>query len=197
MVNIEAIINNLKEFYSLKDKIITHVGIGGGILVGYTKDAREVIATDNNAEILKPLTEKLIHVKLEKKFTIILTDYNKFTVSTDTTFFEFCMHEMENPYDTVLQAKGLSSTVLIADHGINSEWAYYTCETEKIENSWKEIEKFKIIKRERFEEYQIFNSYEEIYNKLSVLGEESIGRIKEFEGKTDFKIRMPYEICLI
>lgn len=197
MVNIDSIINNLKEFYSLSDKRITHAGIGGGILTDYTMDAREVIATDSNAEILKPLTEKLIHNKPDNKFTIIITDYINFTEKSDLTFFEFCMHEMENPHEKILHAKELSSTVLIADHARNSDWAHYTNETEKIENSWKEIERFNIIKRERFEEYQIFNSYEEIYDKLSVQGEESIRRIKEFEGKTDIKIRMPYEICII
>lgn len=197
MVNIDLIIKNLKEFYPPDDKKIIHAGIGGGILTGYSRDAREVIAIDSDERIFIPLKEKLKQLKLEKKFTIIITDFMHYNGEADLTFFEFCMHEMKNQNEIIRHAKNISGTILIADHARNSDWAYYTCETEKIENSWKEIERFSIIKRKRFEEYQIFNSYEEIYNKLSVQGEKSIRRIKEFEGKTDLKIRMPYEICLI
>lgn len=197
MVNTEEIINNLKEFYPVNNRIITHVGIGGGILTGYTQEAKEITAIDNDVKILKPLTEKIMQNKLDKKFTIIITDFRNSRVKSDLTFFEFCMHEMEHQNEVIKHAKEISDTVLIADHARNSEWAHYTCETEKIENSWSEIENFDIIKRTGFKTHQFFNSYDELYEKLLILGDESIKRIKEFKGKTNFKIKMPYELCLI
>lgn len=197
MVNIDLIIKNLKKFYPPDDKKIIHAGIGGGILTGYSQDAREVIAIDNDEKILIPLTEKLIQNKLETKFTIIITDFINFSGKADLTFFEFCMHEMENQNEVIIHAKNISDTVLIADHAKNSEWAHYTNETVKIGNSWNVIDKFSIKKRVRFETDQIFSTYNELHNKLSILGEESTKRIKKFEGKTNIKINMPYEIYLI
>lgn len=197
MVNIDLIIKNLKEFYPPDDKKIIHAGIGGGILTGYSRDAREVIAIDSDERIFIPLKEKLKQFKLEKKFTIIITDFINFSGKADLTFFEFCMHEMEDRENVITHAKNISDTVLIADHGRNSEWAYYTCETDKIENSLNTIEKFSIKKSARFETEQIFSTYQELFNKVSVQGEESINRIKHFEGRTDIKIKMPYESYLI
>jgi predicted RNA methylase len=197
MVNIDLIIKNLREFYPLYDKKIIHAGIGGGILTGYTQDAKEVTAIDSDEKILIPLSEKIIRDKLEKKFTIIISDFLNFRGKADLTFFEFCMHEMQNHNEVITHAKSISDTVLIIDHGRDSDWAYYTCETEKIEDSINATEKFSIKKRERYEAEQIFSTYEELYNKLSILGEESIKRIKIFENKTNFRIEMPYEIYLL
>ena len=95
------------------------------------------------------------------------------------------------------RANSIANNVLIIDHVPESEWSWYCCETEKIERSWKSMENIDFIESKRKVALQTYDSYEELRNKLPVVGDEAINRIKELKGKTDINIEMPYRMVLI
>jgi hypothetical protein len=104
---------------------------------------------------------------------------------------------MENPLKALEFAKTISNEILIIDHRKSSKWSYYTLETEKLQKSWTAISTFKFKKYNTFEEYQYFENFTDLKTKLSTLGEECMKRIEIFDNKSDIKISMPYDICLI
>jgi predicted RNA methylase len=197
MLKIESIINNLNDFYNLENKRVIHVGAGGGILTGYSKNAKVIVAIDNDPSIEKALASKIEKENLSDKFKIRILDFLDYTEKADITFFEFCLHEMDNPFDAIKHAKEISESILIIDHALNSEWSWYTLETEKLKKSWSAINQFEFKLEKTFEEIQSFDSYDELNKKLSVLGSEALERIKVFEGIEEIKIKMPYVVCLI
>ena len=196
-INISEIINNLDGFYSLNGKTIIHVGIGSGLFTGYTNSAKKIFAYDNNPTIENILRDKLIKERTLDKYEINITDFFKCKNKADVVFFEFCLHEIVNPLKALEFAKTISDDILIIDHAKNSEWSYYTLETEKLQKSRAAISTFKIKKHCTFDEYQYFGNFNSLKTKLSILGEECMNRIVKFEYKSDINIPMPYEICLI
>lgn len=195
--DINKIINNLNEFYNLTDKKIIHVGIGKGLFTGYSNLAKKVFAYDNNPDIEKDLLSKLQNENTIDRYVIRISDFSDCKDNADLVFFEFCLHEIENPNEALEFAKGISNNILIIDHSKFSKWSYYTLESDKLEKSWSAINNFEYKKHKAFDEYQFFNDFSELKDKLSVLGDECMKRIKEFENESNIKIYMPYEICLI
>jgi hypothetical protein len=54
------------------------------------------------------------------------------------------------------------------------------------------ITRFTPKNRERRETIRVFAKYEDLYQKLKVMGEMSLSRIKEYMGRTDIRIPMLY-----
>lgn len=197
MINLEAIVDNLTAFYPLEGKRIIHVGVGGGILTGYSGTAKEIVGIDSNPAIEPILAAKLKAENLTGKFQVRIMDFIDYAQRADVVFFEFCLHEMENPLASIMHALTIAPTVLIADHSRNSQWSWYGCETEKLERSWTAINQFDVRHRAKFEETQRFDSFEDLHQKLSVLGAESLARIELLRNEHPIGIPMPYEVCLL
>ncbi len=197
MINLEAIVDNLTTFYPLEGKRIIHVGVGSGILTGYSGTAKEIVGIDSNPTIEPILAAKLKAENLTGKFQVRIMDFIDYAQRADVVFFEFCLHEMENPLAFIMHALTIAPTVVIADHSRNSQWSWYGCETEKLERSWAAINQFEVRHRATFEETQRFNSFEDLHQKLSVLGAESLARIEPLRNENHIGIPMPYEVCLL
>ena len=90
-----------------------------------------------------------------------------------------------------------SFLMVVIDHLPEPEWSYYTVETEKITSSWQAIRRFPIKKEARYMATQLFKDYNELYEKLKILGDECLRRIEKFKDKKDFSIPMPYAIAQI
>ena len=104
---------------------------------------------------------------------------------------------MSDPLKAIEHSQNIAPETVSIDHVPESEWAWYTCETEKITASWNAIEKNQIKRRKKYRADQYFKNYDELKNKLSVLGEESLNRISKFKSRTDIIIPMPYGIVLL
>jgi hypothetical protein len=87
--------------------------------------------------------------------------------------------------------------VLILDHWRDSEWAYIGGEEDNIAKSWTALKLFHLIRVQKFDTFQFFKDYKEIYQKVKVQGENSIKRINDFKEKKNFTIPMSYGIALI
>ena len=195
--DINAVIKNLLSFYNFDDKIVISVGAGGGQLIEYGRSAKKVIAIDNSAVAIQKLKENLINRKLEDKFEVMRADFYETSLKGDVVFFEFCLHEIPEPAKAIKHALTMAPHVLVMDHAPQSRWAYYAAEDDKVAASWKDLETFAIKKQQSFTANQVFQDYNEIYEKLKSQGEESIRRISEFTSTKNIVIPMPYRAALI
>lgn len=195
--DINQIIQNLLSFYDFRGKTIVSVGAGGGQFIAYARLAKNVIAIDNDQRALDKLRENIFMLGLSDKFTLIHSDFSKAKVKGDVVLFEFCLHEMSEPEKMIEYAKGIANDVVIADHGINSEWAYIGDEKEKAEYSWADVKKFTIEKRVTHEAEQYFEDYNELFEKVKVQGDNSIGRISKYEDCLCITIPMSYTFVLL
>lgn len=195
--DVKRIISNLLEFYDFNNKTIISVGAGGGQFVEYGRYAKRVIAIDNDEEALIKLKDSLLKVGLEDKFTLVNSDFLNAGDKGDIVLFEFSLHEMKDTIYTVKHALTMASNVLVADHWPNSDWAYIVDEKEKVINSWEALRSFTFKKVQRFDTFQFFRNYDEIYQKVRVQGENSINRIEKYKEVKDFSIPMSYGFALI
>ncbi|MBI9052648.1 MAG: methyltransferase domain-containing protein [Bacteroidales bacterium] len=193
----KALINNILAFYDFNNKTIISVGAGGGQLIEYGRNSKKVIAIDNDEFALKQLNINLKKSQLEYKFQLVHSDFENYTEQADVVLFEFCLHEMQNPELAIKHAQSLASNIIIADHSINSEWAYIADETEKVSKSWKSANLFPICKSQEFIALQIFKDYDELYQKVKIQGINSIKRIEHYKSKENIVIPMIYKLALL
>ncbi len=190
--DVNLIVKSLKEFYDFTGKDVINVGAGGGQLISYAHNANSVLAVDTNPIAVDLLGKRIAEEGLSEKVTAVTSDFCEIEDKKEVIFFEFCLHEMDNPVKALLHAKKLGKKIIIIDHLPESDWAYYALETEKLERSWKAIKKF-FPKREKIiDSLQIFGSYEELEAKLSVLGEESLKRIEKLKKDGEIEIEMAF-----
>lgn len=191
-VDINEVIDNLYKFYKFDNKVIISVGSGGGQFIEYGRNSKHVIAIDNDQEALTSLEKALQKKQLINKFTLIHSDFYEVKIKGDVVFFEFCLHEMSDTELAINHALTMAPCILISDHWPESEWAYIVDEKEKVIHSWLRLKKFAFTKVQRFDTYQFFKNYQELFSKVKVQGEKSIDRIKQYKSRTNFKIPMSY-----
>jgi ubiquinone/menaquinone biosynthesis C-methylase UbiE len=195
--DINKVIGNLLGFYDFKDKTVVSVGAGGGQMIEYGRTAKKVIAIDSDGEALKKLKASLSRRGLDDKFTLVHSDFYLADPQGDTVMFEFCLHEMLDPAAALKRAGKMAGDTLVLDHWPGSEWAFYVAEEEKVARSWQALRTFPTRKCQKFEAVQFFKDYEELHQKVQVMGEISINRIKPFIGKLNFTIPMSYGFALL
>lgn len=196
-VNLEEIIDNLLGFYDFKDKTVISIGAGGGQFYEYAFKTKRVIAVDNDKGALENLKESIRKENLFDKFRFIHADFYSVKEKADLLMFDFCLHEIPNPKKAIQFALTMSSDILINDHWVDSEWAYIVNEEEKVRKSWAAIEKFKIRKKTRYDTFQFFRNYKELFDKVKGQGDNSISRIKKYQEEKDIIIPMSYGMVLI
>ncbi len=195
--NIQQIIQDLLEFYDFKDKTVISVGAGGGQFIAYARVAKHVVAIDNDAYALEKLRENIFKHKLSEKFTLIHSNFSDITIKGDVVLFEFCLHEMNNLQAMLECGKRAAKDIVIADHGVDSRWAYVADETEKAKNSWNYIWKNKIQKSITYKTSQYFENYSELYEKIKNQGINSIKRIEKYKECSKIEIPMEYTFAFI
>lgn len=192
MVNVSEIINNLLEFYNFNNKTVITVGAGGGQLIGYANNAKNILAIDNNEKAIEQLKENVSKLGLGGKYEYYCSDFFDSNLKADVILFEFCLHEIKNPLKALIKAQDAACDILIVDHLPNSEWAYIADEDLKVLSSNNVLNEFVCKKSAEFKAIQKFSNYDELYNKVSVQGENSISRIKKYIGQRNIEIEMLY-----
>lgn len=195
--DINKITKNLLEFHNFNGQTVISIGAGGGQLIGYGHACKRVIAIDNNQEAIEMLENRLRSTGLSGKFELINADFLKVSNKGDVVLFEFCLHEMDDPSAAIEHALSISQSIIVADHWPSSEWAYIVDEDEKVKRSWDAVTKRNPKKIQKFDSVQLFNDYQELYQKVKIQGERTIERIKPYIDKKDFSIPMSYGFALI
>lgn len=195
--DVEALINNLTTFYEFSGKKVIHVGAGGGQLILYARGVGRVLAVDSDAGAVEQLKKAVASEGLGELFDFVLGDFASVNERGDVVFFEFCLHEMDDPAEKVAHALDLAPDVLIIDHDRDSKWAWHACETEKVEVSWLAVEQFEIARSQGFSTTQVFETFAQLIDKISCLGEPAIARAEQFAGATGISIPMLYRVALL
>lgn len=197
--NYELMIKNLLDFYDFGGKTIVCIGAGGGQFIGYGRPAARIIAIDQDKRALESLEAAVEKSGMSEKYEFILCDFLATDVSSrgDAALFEFCLHEMADPAAALRRASNLADDVVIIDHGLKSEWAYYVVEEEKVRASWQAAKEFNILRRIEFADEQKFRNYDELLAKVLPQGDTAVQRIAKFKNKSDISIPFTYELALI
>lgn len=188
---------NLCRFYDFTDKVVLYVGAAGRQLLDPAIRIRKLIAIDRDAQALRELKKKIVAQGLEDSVETIAADFEDVTTRGDAIYFEFCLHEMENPEKALIHAKSLAPDVVVYDHSPGSEWIYYGAEEDKVCRSFAEMERIGIRRRETFHAEQRFGNYTELLAKVSPQGPVAIARAQWFAGDTNIVIPMDYELNLL
>jgi hypothetical protein len=195
--DIAAILRNLESCYDFAGKSVIHVGAGGGQLIGYASRARDVLGVDPDAAAVERLRTAIRENSLEDRFRVLQSDVQSVSARADVVFFEFCLHEIVDPLTVLRHARTLAPEVLVVDPAPGSAWAWHLCETEKVLRGWGAAERFPRALDRTFPGVQRFHDQAELLAKVQVLGECVVRRVREFEGRQDFSIDMPYRVMLL
>jgi SAM-dependent methyltransferase len=195
--DIAAILRNVEACYDFAGKSVLHVGAGGGQFIGYASKARSVLAVDPDAAAVERLKAALRERGLEDRVRVLQGDIVTVSARADVVFFEFCLHEIVDPLTALRHARTLAPELLVADPAPGSAWAWHLCEAEKVLRGWTAVERFPRSLDRVFAAEQRFRDYAELLAKVQVLGECVVRRVREFEGRRDFSIDMPYRAILL
>jgi len=195
--DISAVLRDIESCYDFAGRSVIHVGAGGGQFIGYAGKAQRVLGVDPDAAAIERLKEAIRRNGLEGRFRAEQGDILSLSTRADVVFFEFCLHEIVDPLTALRHARGLAPEVLVADHAPGSSWAWHMCEAEKVLRGWTAAERFPRALDRTFPGTQRFHDHAELLAKLHSLGDCVIRRLREFEGRQDFAIDMPYRVALL
>ncbi len=188
---------DLLAFYNFAGKTVLDVGGGGGQLSEFGRAAGRVLALDVDPAALDKLRENLRKAGLEDRFELVQGDFFRTDLRVDVVLFEFCLHEMTDPAAAVEKARTLAPDVVVFDHWPGSPWSFIGAEEDKVAASWLSLSRFQVKKTRSFETHQVFQDYEQLYERLKDQSETTLTRIARYRGQTGIRIPMPYGLALI
>ncbi len=188
---------DLRQFYDFSGKVVLFVGAGGRQLLDPGTPVKKLVAIDRDVYALRELKKDVLARRLENSVEVIAANFEEVAYRGDVVYFEFCLHEMDNPEKALAHAKSLAPDVVVYDHSPGSEWAYYVVEEEKISRSYMAMERFGIRRRQTFRNEQRFANHAELLTKVSTQGPVAIERAQPFASNTGILISMSYELNLL
>ncbi len=188
---------NLRRFYDFTDKVVLYIGAGGRQLLDPATRTRKLIAVDKDAKALGELKANLAAAGLEDCVDVVAASFEQVQVRADVVYFEFCLHEMDDPDQALRHAQALAPDVVVYDHSAGSEWAFYGAEEDKVRHSSEVLQRAGIRRRRTYQAEQRFATFAELLAKVAPQGPLAIERVQRFAGASDIRIPMPYELNLL
>lgn len=185
----------LGRFYDFTGKIVIYVGAGGRQLLDCS-GTKAVIAIDQDAAALSQLKARTAQ-GAQPSMEIISSRFEEATAQGDVVYFDFCLHEMNDPARALAHAATLAKDVVVFDHAAGSDWSFHAAEEHEVQRSADSIERFGIRRRERFTLEQRFANHAELLAKISVQGETAIQRAQRFAADQNIEIPMSCELVLL
>ena len=196
-VDYRELSENLRRFYDFTGKVVLYVGAGGRQLLDASTAVRKLIAIDQNPESLIGLQRSIAVKGLKDSVEVVASRFEDVDLSSNAVYFEFSLHEMDNPEKALAHAVTLAPEIVVFDHLPKSEWVFYAAEEDKVSRSTEAMERFGVRRRETFHTEQRFQHYEELLAKISGQGRVAIERAQRFAGATDIVIPMDYQLMLL
>ena len=188
---------NLSRFYDFTDKVVLFIGAAGRQLLDPATRTKKLIAIDKDVETLRVLKANIAAQGLQDSVEVVGASFEEVTLHGAVVYFEFCLHEMDDPERALIHAKSLAPDIVVYDHSPGSEWIYHGAEEDKVSRSFTAMERFGIRRRQTFHAEQRFGNYAELLAKVSPQGPLAIERAQRFAGATDIVIPMRYELNLM
>jgi precorrin-6B methylase 2 len=195
--DIAIVLGNLTSFYDFRGKAVVHVGAGGGQFVGYAVNAGRVLAVDPDAAAVAQLQSVIARLGLGDRFAVRQAGFEWVADPADVVFFEFCLHEIEDPAAALAHARTLAPETLVIDHAPDSQWAWHTAESEKAGRSWAAVERAGIQREERFTGWQHFEDADALLQRVASQGEPAVSRARALAGRTKIEIPMIYRVAVL
>ena len=196
-VDLRELTQNLVDFYDFKDKVVLFVGAGGRQLLDPSAGTRKLIAIDQDAESLTALKANIVAKGWQDSMEVVASNFADVTSLADVAYFEFCLHEMDDPLQSLIHARTLAPDLVVYDHAPGSEWIFYGAEEDKVAASGEAMECFGVRRRQAFHAKQRFQDYAELLARVAGQGDLAIQRVQRFAGATDIAIPMDYEAVLL
>jgi tRNA A58 N-methylase Trm61 len=193
----KQMMQNLRAFYDFSGKEVLAVGAGGGQLVELGRGARKFTAIDNDPAAIRQLEARLAAHGLQDQVEIVNADLFKTSLHGDVVYFEFCLHEMDDPENALRHASTLAPDVLIFDHLPDSPWAFHAAEEDKVRRSTNTLAHFDCVRHQAFRTEQHFQDHARLLEKISCQGELAVERARRFLGETNIVILMTYGLTLL
>jgi len=188
---------NLGRFYDFTGKVVLFVGAGGRQLLDPAIRTKKLVAIDRDAEALRELKRNVAAAGMQGSVAAIGANFEDVTLYGDVVYFEFCLHEMDDPQRALVHASKRAPDIVVFDHLPGSNWVFYGAEEEKVRRSAQAMERFGVRRRETFRTEQRFRDDAELFAKVKAEGATAIQRAQRFAGVTNIVIPMSYELALL
>ncbi len=195
--DLAAVLADIESCFDFSGLSVLHVGAGGGQFVGYAAKAARVLGVDPDPGAIARLREALRAQGLEGRFAVLHGGILDAREPADVAFFEFCLHEIEDPSAALRHALSLAPRLLVADHAPGSPWAELMEEGGKVRRGWAAVECLPRALDRLFAGEQRFRDHAELVAKIAPLGEAVVARSAAYAGRTGFTIAMPYRVAVI
>jgi Methyltransferase domain len=189
---------SLRDFYDFTGKVILLVGAGTGQLLDPSIRPKQLIAIDPDLDALTAFEARVAANGMQDFVDVVHGRFEEVVLSGDVVYFEFCLHEIEDPSEALKHARTLAPDILIFDHAADSPWSYYAAEDDKVRRSDAAIRHLGPRRRRQFAAEQHFANLPELLAKLASQGETAIARAQhDFASSGKLAIQMPCELVLI
>lgn len=196
-VDYPLLTRKLREFYNFADKAALLVGAGGGTLLDPAIPMKKLIAVDRDLSALREFERRTVKNGEKRSVEVVHGRFEEVTAHCDVVYFEFCLHEMADPFSALKHARTLAPDAVVFDHSPVSEWIFYSAEEEVVRRSARAMKNFGIRRRSFFRTVQRFADYSELLTKISAQGPLAMQRAGRYSAATDFVIPMFCELVLL
>src|ERR1019366_6296070 len=138
----KQMVQNIRQFYSFSGKKVLAVGAGGGPLTDLVLESRKLIVIDKDPAAIRHWEARVAADGLQDQVDVIHADFCEASPRGDVVYFEFCLHEMNDPRQALRHALALAPEVLIFDHLPDSDWAFHAAEEDKVRRSTDTLAEF-------------------------------------------------------
>lgn len=188
---------SLSGFYDFAGKVVLLVGAGHGQLLDPTISAKKLIAVDHDLAALREFQTKFSALPAKTPIEVFHGKFEKVTDPADVVYFEFCLHEIADPFAALKRARTLAPDVVVFDHSPSSKWIFYAAEEALVRRSASAMQNFGIRRSAFIRTTQTFRTGAELLSKVSAQGPVAVSRAERFVNSTDFAIPMMCELALL
>ncbi|HWO29175.1 MAG TPA: hypothetical protein VNO32_10300 [Candidatus Acidoferrum sp.] len=197
VIDTRKLTRNLQQWYDFSNKTVLFVGAGGRQLFDPAIKTKKLIAIDKDLEALAQLKQSLSTPHPQNPLEVLASNFADVILPGEVVYFEFCLHEMDDPYEALTHAHTLAPDVVVLDHSPESPWAFYAAEEEKVRCSAQAMQNYGIRRRATFRTNQLFADHAELFAKVAAQGTVAVQRAQSFQNMRNITIPMNYEIVLL
>jgi hypothetical protein len=188
---------SLHSFYDIAGKVVLCVGAGSGQLLDPNILTARTILIDRDRQSLAGANRSSATKAAPESRTTVVSDFGDVHIRGDVVYFEFCLHEMDDPQKAINHARTLAPDVVVFEHAPGSEWTFHAAEEEGVCRAAHALSQFPIKCRQSVYAEQTFKDHAELVAKLSSQGDLAIERAIRFAGETDIVIPTTCTLVLL